>query len=383
MRPIPTSAPAERRSNGIGALRLFFASLVIVSHSPEMLDGSLAREPLHRLFGTLSSGTLAVDAFFLISGYLIAASFAASTSVVSYFKKRALRIYPAFIVCCLLCIFCVAPLAGADLSSLRPPDWGRIAYRLLLLKSPELTGVFEGLPYATLNGSAWTISYEFRCYILAALFGLVGLYRRRGLFLALTATLLTANVLLNFTSIGAFTAPGWFVGAVGEPHLQLRLLSPFMVGTCFWLYRDHIALRARYAAVCTLGLVVLMFVPALAEAALVLLGGYVLFWTAFKVTWRPLHTLNAKDDISYGIYLYAWPIGALVAWYWPTVTPVVLALLTFIGAVLFGLGSWHLIEKRAMRWKGRRRSPAPVGEPLEPHRRTTVAPEKDARAGEA
>jgi len=381
MPPMPPATPNGRRSNGIGALRLLFASLVIVSHSPEMLDGSLAREPLHRIFGTLSSGTLAVDAFFLISGYLIAASFAASASVGSYFQKRILRIYPGFIVCCALCIFCVAPLAGGDLSALGARDWGRVAYRLALLKSPEIPGVFKGLPYATLNGSAWTISYEFRCYILAALFGLLGLYRRRSVFAVLTVILVALSVLMNFTPLGAFTAPNWLVATAGEPHLQLRLLVAFMVGTCFWLFGEAIALRGRYAVIAAVGLVALMFVPAAAETALILLGGYVLFWIAFKVAWRPLHTINAKEDISYGIYLYAWPIGALTIWWWPAVTPLPLALLTFVGAVAFGAASWYLVEKRAMRWRGKPlRSPAGLVDAPREHKPQSAA---DARADKA
>jgi peptidoglycan/LPS O-acetylase OafA/YrhL len=358
VQPTTPQATNARPPNGIGALRLLFASLVIVSHSPEMLDGNLGREPLHRVFGTFSSGTRADDAFFLISGYLIAASFAASSSVGSYFLKRILRIYPAFLVCSLLCIFLVAPLAGADLKTLSPAGWARLAYRLALLKAPEVDGAFAGLPYPALNGSAWTISYEFRCYILAAVFGLLGLYRRRGVYLALTVAIVVGTLGLTWPEAPGIKAPNWVVATFGEPHLQARLLSAFMVGTCFWLYRKDMALKGRAAAMAASLLLGLMFVPALAETALLVLGGYILFWVAFCVRWKPLLTVNSADDISYGVYLYAWPIGALLIWQWREIPPVALAALTFIGAMAFGWASWIVIERPAMRWKLRRRATA-------------------------
>jgi peptidoglycan/LPS O-acetylase OafA/YrhL len=382
--PAPSSPLIERRANGIGALRLLFASLVIVSHSPELLDDNLRREPLHMLFHTVSSGTLAVDAFFLISGYLIAASFAASSSVGSYFMKRALRIYPAFVVCCLVCVFVVAPLAGARLQSLGPADWGRLGYRLVLLKSPEVNAAFSTLPHhPTLNGSAWTISYEFRCYILAALFGLVGLYRRRGLFVALTAAVVAASLALSSPGLANLKAPGWLVASLGEPHLQMRLLSAFMVGTCFWLYSKDLVLRGRYAAAAAVPLLGLMFVPQAAEIALILLGGYILFWIAFRVTWKPLLTINAKDDISYGVYLYAWPIGALLIWYWRDIPAPVLAVLTLAGAVACGLASWLVVERPAMKWKFRgRQAPGRIDTP-EILKQGTLGPEGEVREGKA
>ena len=359
----PTLPPPERRANGIGALRLLFASLVIVSHSPEMLDGDVHRDPLYMLFHTVSSGELAVDAFFLISGYLIAASFAASSSVRSYFTKRILRIYPAFIVCSLFCVFVVAPLAGAHLQALSAADWKRLAYRLVLLKAPEVDEAFASVPYhPTLNGSAWSISYEFRCYILAAGLGLVGLYRRRRLFVALTAAVLAAALILGWPGATSFTTPGWVVATFGDPRQQARLLSAFMIGTCFWLYSKDVALRGRYAAAAAAVLFGLLFVPQLAETALLLLGGYILFWVAFEASWKPLLTINAKDDISYGLYLYAWPIAALLILYWRTIPVEVLDGLTFLGAAAFGLASWLAVERPAMRWKLRGR---PVSRPVE------------------
>ena len=329
------------RQNGFGALRLLFASLVIVSHSGAMLDGDDRREPLVALFGTLTFGTLAVDGFFLISGYLIAASFMADPK--RYFWKRALRIYPAFVVCSLLSLFVVAPLAGGDLAAIGIGDWARTAYRMLMLKAPVAPGIFEGLPYPALNGSMWTISYEFRCYILAALFGVIGLYRWRTGFLILTGVLLLANLIFAIPGLVVPPLPRALGSLLGDPQQDVRLLSTFMVGTCFRLF--PIALKARWAAVCGAALLGLMFVPVVAELALITLGAYGLFWVALRVKWRWLLTLNAKNDISYGVYLYAWPIGALLVWFWRDVPLPLLATLTLIGSLACGAASWFVVEK--------------------------------------
>ena len=49
------------RANNFGVLRLLFAYLVIVAHSPELVDGNASRELLTQIFGTITFGGLAVD----------------------------------------------------------------------------------------------------------------------------------------------------------------------------------------------------------------------------------------------------------------------------------------------------------------------------------
>src|SRR5205809_6929938 len=87
--------------------------MVILAHVPTLLDGDEHREPINMLFHNgLSAGALAVDGFFLISGYLITQSWEAQPR--TYFLKRILRIYPAFALCSLIILFVIAPFVGGE-----------------------------------------------------------------------------------------------------------------------------------------------------------------------------------------------------------------------------------------------------------------------------
>lgn len=355
------------RENGFGALRLLFASLVIFSHAPQMITGDMSREPVYQLFGTVNFGSLAVDGFFLISGYLITASFNSDPS--AYAKKRFLRIYPGYLVCYVLCVLVVAPLGGVDLTSLDLRTWAELVGKMLILKMPIIDGAFPGLPIPALNGSMWTIIYEARCYVLAAALGLLGVYRRRWLFLMIVGLGVLATLAEGLPAVDkalAFTRPVWAL--LGEPGPSIRLTTVFLCGAAFRLLRVNY--RGWIAAICAIVCGVALFSQEFAEVGVAVAGGYVLFWLALTVKWRPLLTINAKDDISYGVYLYAWPVGELILWFWRDVPLPVLILGTFVGAYLFGAISWKLIEQPALSLKGRRRrradDPAAPGGELAP-----------------
>ena len=90
----------------------------------------------------------------------------------------------------------------------------------------------------------------------------------------------------------------------------------------------------------------------MSEIALSILGGYILFWFAFL----PVPLLNRfkhHSDISYGLYLYGWPIQKLVLWYLPIHSPWLLFPIAFVFSYACGYLSWNLVERPALKFKRR------------------------------
>ena len=331
----------RERANNIGLLRLLFAALVVVSHAPELVDGNRSREILTRIFGTLSFGEVAVDGFFLLSGYLIAGSVQASTGWRGYALRRALRIYPGFLVAFLVCVLVVAPLAGGDLSAMSVP--GAVA-RAALLLVPAVPGAFAGLPHPSLDGAMWTIPFEVGCYALMAALGATGVLRRRGRFILVLAILAALYALRwRYLPIGA---AGTRLGSVSE---GIRLAFVFCCGGAFRVLGEHIVYTGRRAALAAAGLIPLLFVPGLAEPAFAVLGGFVAFWFALRVPPSALGLVANRTDVSYGLYLYAWPIQNLVVAAWPGFSPWFGAAVTMTAAGLCGLASWYAVERPMLR----------------------------------
>jgi peptidoglycan/LPS O-acetylase OafA/YrhL len=339
------STPAGH-DNNFNFLRLLFASLVIVSHGPELADGDRRRELLTRLFGSLSFGELAVSCFFLLSGYLIVSSWQRRPELLDYFTKRIRRIYPGYFVAFLLSVLVVGPLSMPTLSSYtKELNWHFLLGNLLQIRQPIVANVFPGTHFSLLNGAMWSISYEFRCYVLVILIGLVGAKYQKAIWLTL---LLLAIGLLRMTAqLNSIHFPGmnYVIENLSE---FVRLLTFFSAGSCFYLFRQQLPLKSTWAAL-AFGLFLLgLFKPALANIALATVGAYALFWLAFAQV-PTLNWFKRKDDISYGLYLYGWPIQKLLLWFFPTASPWLLLLPALALAGLAGYLSWNLVEKRFLK----------------------------------
>jgi peptidoglycan/LPS O-acetylase OafA/YrhL len=130
----------------------------------------------------------------------------------------------------------------------------------------------------------------------------------------------------------------------------IHLLSFFFAGGCFYLYRDEINFDSKIALIFSVLLFACLFNTALAELALLFLGGYLLIYFAFSAI-PLLSRFQTAPDISYGIYLYGWPVQMLLIWYIGGITPIGVFFLAMAICFLLGLVSWYSIEKPFLKLK--------------------------------
>jgi peptidoglycan/LPS O-acetylase OafA/YrhL len=332
--------------NAFGFLRLLFASLVIASHIPEVVDGDSHREILHRLTGNMTLGSFAVWGFFVISGYLITGSMLNTGSVRSYLVRRIARIYPAFIAVSLVCLLVVMPLSGGDW--LGGFNRGLITgiTRMALLARPVADHPFAGQNYSDyasgLNGALWTIQYEFACYILVLLLFGLGLFSRRLLIPALSVALITVATFADHM------LPSWFSRSYlfpASPSQLLILPGIFLAGATFYLFRSSIQFTRVKTFLSLLGLMVCICSPYTAPYGYAVFGSYLIFAAAKAGAGTWVGEINNRNDISYGVYLYAWPAEQLLIKYMGSASLIALGLLTWLIASVAGWLSWKLVER--------------------------------------
>ncbi|HEY3347733.1 MAG TPA: acyltransferase family protein, partial [Nitrospirota bacterium] len=164
--------------NNFNLLRFAAASCVMINHT--FILSGLWWDPYVWLSKYDALGPLAVNIFFVISGFLITKSWIAKPQLPAYFKKRALRILPALAGSTLLCVIIIGPLV----TSFSPREYFGAAQTYGYLKNTlifgplhnNLPGVFTKNLFPCVNGTLWTLPMEVTGYILIAAFGLTGLF---------------------------------------------------------------------------------------------------------------------------------------------------------------------------------------------------------------
>ncbi|MBW8911024.1 MAG: acyltransferase [Sphingomonas sp.] len=349
-RIVPDDASRFRRNN-FDFLRLMMALMVVYSHAFALYLGSERQETMSLLTnGFYNSGNVGVWVFFIISGFLITHSFERSSSAAHYLAKRIRRIYPAYLMATAICAFVVTPVFAPASFTLTIEDVMRaIAGNLLLGNSFPLPELFRANPHAAINGSLWSIKYEFLCYIGVAVLGAAGLLKRRQAVVALYVLVVIIWCWLDATGRHPGGTP-LIREVIGWPYRWFWVLPNFLAGMIAYLYRD---LWRRSVLIGVAGVAACLIVfhlpgqPVLATVAAHLLVppalAYLVFWFAFHPAIN-LHRTSRFGDFSYGTYLYAFAIQQML------IAELNLNFLTFIllsmgAALLAGVASWFLVER--------------------------------------
>lgn len=338
----------DPRSNSFDAMRLAAALLVLFSHCFP-LTGSADIEPFAR-FG-LSGGDVAVAIFFVISGFLITRS-QERRSASEYLTARALRILPGLAVAVVVTAFAIGPVVstlGASGYFSSAGTWQYLWTADIFDVQRSLPGVFEQNPYpVTVNGSLWTIALECTAYLLVPILAVMGLLHRRLFWSVVVAALVAYGVgvmVFNFD----WRNPGPQFLRYVSTFQALRYLPFFAIGAAFWIYRDRIPLNAALATVAIIAILATNRTPLFMSALFIGLPYLVIYVGTLGAVARPFFA--RLGDLSYGTYLYAWPVQQTIAHFVPGISPwLMLAAAAPITLALAFL-SWLLVESRFLRLK--------------------------------
>ncbi|HEY2862469.1 MAG TPA: acyltransferase [Casimicrobiaceae bacterium] len=334
-------------ANNFDFIRWLAASLVIISHEYAIV-GTPGAEPLAALtHGFATLGTLGVDVFFVVSGFLVTRSLLERRALGFFVASRAIRIVPALAVVLVLSAFLLGPI-GSDLSLReyfsRPESYTYISRNLTLYDIQwTLPGVFARNHVGdAVNGSLWSLWPEVQMYAYLLLLGLIAQVRPSH-----AATVVGVGMI---AALGAgWSHHGDLTGSGLEPTTLARLAPYFALGALIYWQRDRVPFTALLPlAACALAILsyrTVAFVPVFAIAV-----AAVVIWLA-HARLGPLRRWGRWGDPSYGLYIYAFPVQQLLASWFPDWNRGRHFAVAYAVTLLCAALSWKLVEAPALAWK--------------------------------
>ena len=348
----------DPRSNALNAWRLALATGVILWHSWPLTGRHVSFAPAHQLLRDVW-----VDGFFVISGFLITWSWFRRPRVRDYFVARGLRILPGLWVCLIVTAFVIAPIgvaiqggsAGKLLLSRAPIEYVLENSAVLLVKQ-DIGGTPSGIPSPGVwDGSLWTLLWEVLCYIAIAAYGVVGLLRRRWFIpTALTLVLLWSALLPPWGAFADLVEARQHIepatAALLVQAVVARFGAMFLAGAFMYQIRNVIPARWSLVALSVVIVLAANLLPNYRLLAAIPLAYAVIVSGALVHNKR----LRLRTDLSYGVYIYAWPIQQLlVICGLAILDPFVFAIIAALVTVPLAAFSWFLVEKPAISLKSR------------------------------
>lgn len=365
-----------RERNNFDLVRLLAASAVVYGHSFVLQQPDGHTDLATALLGFDYSGSLGVFAFFLLSGMLVTASFDRQRSPLRFLALRASRIWPAVAGGALFVMFVLGPLFTTlplQRYFASPMTWGNLDTfsTILLGKRIQVPGVFEHNRFTSICEPLWTLPIEVRYYFVVLVTGMLGLLRtRRGMVFAVLIGMIPFLVHPHLS-------PHFYVSLrnlADKPGGYAFFPEPvFMAGMLLYAWRERVDINGWGAATLCAAYLCLRGTP-FAQPVFYLAFAYGVLWFG---TTPLLHRFAPRNDYSFGVYIYGFPIQQSVAHLAPSLDH--LSALLIAAPVIYACAwiSWHGVERPAIRWTRKRLARTRVGA------RTDATPMPEAAARQA
>jgi peptidoglycan/LPS O-acetylase OafA/YrhL len=367
--PTPAGGASVRvamrsRYPAIDALRALAALMVLIFHV--IVLGRWDDFPAQGVGAVLRNGWVGVDLFFLISGFVISLAALHGHDVSGkafrgpFVRRRLARIVPLYFLSGMVFLFCTKP----ELLDVPVSEWGaRVASFLLFVQNlhPHWHGA--------INGPSWSVALEMQYYLMVLCIT-PWLARVRGEGMVVAALLLAAGYRLATTLV---LVPG--SAQISEQFVFLSqlpgVIDEFALGMLLAL-----AVRRGQGRLARALLPSWRNFFAWAAAAVVLLAAAASLFQRFGywdsrtmlVAWRPLLSMGLcallasaiaypkpqsgwlaparyAGTVSYGLYLWHFPVLVALTMRAPGISGAVLLLWTLAATTLLAIFSWHFIEK--------------------------------------
>ena len=336
----------EDKSNTFTAMRIVFAMAVVYAHAILIPMGS----PYHGIWPEFVDATvqLALDGFFILSGYMITASLLNRNDMLSFTLSRVLRIFPGLIAVVLLMWLVIGPLFTELPLGQYWTNAQTLQFPLMVLSQADplagLPEVFNASPIGrAMDGALWTIRYELLAYLGVGLLAAVGLYRHRSLILVWAGLAAVCGVLyqiFGYSGIGE-----------GTISTMARFGPAFMIGAGFYAARDQIPLSSGYVGLALLAAFASQG-TAMGPVMLQIALAWLYLWVGFlDVPGRVGKALREVEDVSYGIYILHWPLGMMAFAVIPGIGANALFAIMTVSAIAAGWVMRVTVEKPALAMK--------------------------------
>ncbi|MGC4130640.1 MAG: acyltransferase [Bergeyella sp.] len=329
-----------KHHNNFDFLRFLFSFLVVVGHS--MILGNKEE---YRIEFLAAMPNYSVFAFFVISGFLIYASFDKLLNLKKYFINRAKRILPAYFAVVIFFAFFLFFLSDADVSEYFSASWLKyLAVNLVFLNffQPCIDYIFTENYMCAVNGALWTIKVEVMFYLMIpVLYYCIKRFSLKAKNIILIVLYLLSVLYFNIMfSMGkevlAKQLPGCLTYFTSGILLYLNLdffrkhVWKFVIPALFIIILEKVVLHVTFLFPFALGTVII----------------------AFAFSKVPLRNFAKYGDWSYGIYLVHFPvIQIFIQQGWYHQYGITGMLSSYIIVILAGIFIWNMIEKPFIRKK--------------------------------